>query len=114
MPAIVVTPLLLAGAGAAGRVRLDAAFVGFAFAGFAFADFAASGGGPAAAGLCGVSRTTSRADLSARNPMKVGWRSTPSSVHSVKPISATSLGSTQWTSRTAALFGMAATGLVLR
>jgi hypothetical protein len=46
--------------------------------------------------LAGISRTTSRAGLSVRMPMKRGCRNLPSVVHSVKPTSATRSGRTQW------------------
>src|SRR5690625_1826009 len=48
-------------------------------------------------GDCARSRPTSSAALSSRRPRKRGWRNLSSSVHSVKAISATSSGETQWT-----------------
>src|SRR5207237_1951306 len=45
----------------------------------------------------GRSRTTSAAFLSSLNPWKDGWRKVPSCVHSVKAISATNCGLTQYT-----------------
>src|SRR3569623_1227787 len=58
-------------------------------------------GGALGAGLA-FSSTTPAASLSPRSPRKLGWRSTPSGVNSVKAISATSLGVTQWAPRPAA------------
>src|SRR5262245_53420689 len=42
------------------------------------------------------SRWHSRGTLSVRSPSKRGWRSMPFCVHSLKAISATSWGQTQW------------------
>ncbi len=50
---------------------------------------------PLALTATGSSRTTSVAFLSARNPRNDGWRSAPSSLHSVNATSATSCGFTQ-------------------
>src|SRR5512146_1692964 len=47
--------------------------------------------------LAGFSAATSRAGLSARNPLKAAWRTTPAPVHPANSISATSSGFTQWT-----------------
>ena len=55
--------------------------------------------GVALAGRGGPVHRTSRASLSPRRPRKVGWRSLPSSVRSVKPSWATSSGSTHTISR---------------
>ena len=65
----------------------------------------ASAGSPAP-----CSRTTSSGALSSRSPLKTGWRSWPSPVHSVKATSATSRGSVQCTPRAGAPRGGSAKG----
>ncbi len=50
-------------------------------------------------GAAGFSRTVSIGVLSGRSPWKLGWRSLPSLVHSVKRTCATSRGFTQRASR---------------
>ena len=69
----------------------------------------ASGGSPAPR-----SRTTSAAGLSSRSPLKTGWRSWPSPVHSVKATSATSAGDVQCTPRAWRAAGGSAKGGVRR